>query len=62
MPGGLVADEMHLGKTFTSVAVAMLYKMVTETVVMAFRLSILSANSLAERVMLVDNDFPSIFG
>jgi hypothetical protein len=62
MPGGLVADEMHLGKTFTSVAVAMLYKMVTETVVMAFPLSILSANTVAERVILVDNDFPSIFG
>jgi len=34
MPGALVADEMGLGKTFTSVAVAMLCKLVTEKVVM----------------------------
>jgi len=32
MPGALVADEMGLGKTFTSVAVAMLCKLVTEKV------------------------------
>jgi len=30
MPGALVADEMGLGKTFTSVAAAMLCKLLTE--------------------------------
>jgi len=30
MPGALVADEMSLGKTITSVAAAMLFKLVTE--------------------------------
>ena len=40
MPGALVADEMGLGKTFTSVAAAMLCKLVTEKVVMGLPLSI----------------------
>ena len=34
MPGALVADKICLGKTFTSVAAAMLCKLVTEKVVM----------------------------
>jgi len=38
--GALVADEMGLGKTFTSVAAAMLCKLVTEKVVMGLPLSI----------------------
>ena len=41
MPGASVADEMGLGKTFTSVAAAMLGKLVTETVEMGLPLSIL---------------------
>jgi len=41
MPGALVADEMGLGQTFTSVAVAMLCKLVPEKVVMGLPLSIL---------------------
>jgi hypothetical protein len=41
MPGALVADEMGLGMTFTSVAAAMLYKLVTEKIVMGLPLSIL---------------------
>jgi hypothetical protein len=40
MPGALVADEMSLGKTSTSVAVAMIYKLLTEKVVMSLPLSI----------------------
>jgi len=40
MPGALVADEMGLGKTFTSVAAAMLCKLVTEKVVRGLPLSI----------------------
>jgi len=39
MPGALVADEMGHGKTFTSVAVAMLCKLVTGKVVMELPLS-----------------------
>jgi hypothetical protein len=40
MPSALLADEMGLGKTFTSVAVAMLCKLVTEKVVMGLPPSI----------------------
>jgi len=57
-----VADEMGLGKTFTSVAVAMLCKLVTEKVVMGLPLTILWVNTLEEWVILADNDFPSIVG
>jgi len=62
MPGALVADEMGLGKTFTSVAVAMLCRLVTEKVVMGLPLSILWGNTFEESVILVGNDFPSIVG
>jgi hypothetical protein len=60
MPGALVADEIGLGKNFTSVAAAMLCKLLTEKVVMGLPLSILWRNSLKEWVILVDNDFPGI--
>jgi hypothetical protein len=62
MPGVLVADEMGLGKTFTSVAAAMLCKLVTEKVVMGLPLSILWGNTLEEWVILAHNDFPGIVG
>ena len=62
MPGALVADEMGLGKTFTSVAPAMLCKLVTETVVMGLPLSILWGNTLEEWVILAHNDFHGIVG
>jgi len=62
MTGALVADEMGLGKTFTSVAVAMLRKLVTEKVVMGLPLSILWGNTLEEWVILADNDFRGIVG
>jgi hypothetical protein len=62
MPGALVADEMGLGKTFTSVAAAMLCKLVTEKVVMGLPLSILWGNTLEEWVILAHNDFPGIVG
>jgi len=61
-PGALVADEMGLGKTVTSVAAAMLCKLVTETIVMGLPLSILWGNTLEEWVVLVHNDFPGIVG
>jgi len=38
MPEALVADEMRLGNTFTSVAAAMISKLVTEKVVMGLPL------------------------
>ena len=41
MPGALVADGIGLGETFTSVAVAMCCKLVTEKVVFGLPLSIL---------------------
>jgi len=62
MPGALVADEMGLGKTFTSVAAAILCKLVTEKVVMGLQLSIVWGNTLEQWVILADNDFPSIVG
>jgi len=62
MPGALVADEMGLGKTFTLVAAALLYKLLTEKVVMGLPLSILWGNTLEEWVILARNDFPGIVG
>jgi len=62
MPGALVPDEMGHGKTFTSVAVAMLCKLVTEKVVMGLPLSISWGNTREEWVILAHNDFPGIVG
>jgi len=62
MPGALVADEMGHGKTFTSVAAAMICTLLTETVVMGLPLSILWGNMLAEWVNMVQNDLPGIIG
>jgi hypothetical protein len=39
MPGALVAEEMGFEKTFTSVAAATMYKLLTEKVVMGLPLS-----------------------
>jgi len=41
MPGALVADEIGFGKTFTSVAAAMICKLLTEKDVMGLLLLIL---------------------
>jgi len=57
-----VVDMMGHGKTFTSVAAAMLWKLVTEKVVMGLPLSILWGNTLQEWVILAHNAFPSIVG
>jgi hypothetical protein len=62
MVGALVADEMGLGKTFTSVAAAMLCKLLTQKVVIGLPLSILWGNTLEEWVILARNDFPGIVG
>ena len=55
-----MVDEMGLGKTFTSVAAAMLGKLVTESAVIGLPLSILWGNTLEQWVMLEHNDFPGI--
>jgi len=62
MPEALVADEMGPGKTFTSVAAAILCKLVTEKVIMGLPLSILWGNTIEEWVILAHNDFPGIVG
>jgi len=62
MRGAPVADEMGIGKTFTSVAVAMLCKFVTEKVVIGLPLSIVWGNTLEEWVILLLNDCPGIVG
>jgi hypothetical protein len=62
IPGALVADEMSFGKTFTSVAAAMVSKLHTEIVVMGLPLSILWKNTLNEWVNLVQIDFPRNLG
>jgi hypothetical protein len=60
MPDALVADEMDLGKTFTSVAAAMLCKMVTEKVLIGLPLSILGGNTVDGWVIIAHNEFPGI--
>jgi len=55
-----VADEMGLGNTFTSVAPAMICKLLTEKVVMGLPLSILWGHTLAEWVNMVQNNVPGI--
>jgi hypothetical protein len=62
IPGALVADELGVGKTFTSVAAAMICRLLTEKVVMGLPLSILWGNTLAEWVNMVQNNFPGIIG
>jgi len=62
IPGALVADEVGLGKTFTSVAAVMLCKLVTEKVGMGLPLSMLWGKTLEEWVILADNDIPAIVG
>jgi len=60
MPGVLVADEMDYSKTFTSVAAAMICKLLTEKVVMGLPLSILWGNTLDKWVNMAQNNFPRI--
>jgi hypothetical protein len=62
VPGALVAVETGLGKTNTSVAAAMIWKLLTEKVVMGLSLSVLLGNTLAEWVNMVQNDLPGIVG
>jgi len=56
MLGALVADEMGLSKSFTSVAAGTICKPLTEKVVMGLPLSIVWGNSLEELVNMAQND------
>jgi len=60
MPGALVADEMGLGRIFTSVAAAMICKLLTEKVDMGLPLSILWGNTCEEWVNMAQNNYHRI--
>jgi len=62
MPEALVVNEMGLEKTFTSVAAAIIWKLLSEKVVMGLPLLMLWGNTLAERVNMVQNNIPGIIG
>ena len=62
MPGALVGDEIYLGKTFNSVAAALICKLLTRNVVIGLPMWILLGNTPAERVNMVQNNFPRIIG
>jgi len=62
MPGMLVPDEMDCGKTFTSVAVAIICEWLMEKVVMALLLRILGVNILEGLVNMARNDHCGIIG
>jgi len=58
VPGVLVADGMNLGKTFTSVAAAIICTLLTEKVLGELLLTRLQGNTLEEWVKLAQNDYP----
>jgi hypothetical protein len=62
IPGALVVDAMGLGKTLTSVAAALRWKLATEKVEMGLPQLIFWGNTLAEWVKMVPNNFPRIIG
>jgi hypothetical protein len=62
MPGALVADDIGLRKTFTSVAATMISTLLTEKVVMGLPLSIFWENNVAGWVNMVQNNVPRIIG
>jgi len=62
MPGALVADEMGFGKTFTSMAAAMICKLLTVKVVMEPPQLILWRNTLEKWVNMGLSEFPWIIG
>jgi len=62
MPGAQVAVEMGLGKTFTSVATAMMRKLLTEKSVMGLLLSMLWGNTIGAWASMAQNNFPGIIG
>jgi hypothetical protein len=60
LPDALVADEMSVGKTFTTLAPAMICKLLTEKFVVRLLLSILWGTTLEEWVNLEQNNIPGI--
>jgi hypothetical protein len=61
-PGALVAVKMHLGKTCTSMAAAMIQTLLTDNVEKGSLLSILWENTIAECVDIVQNDSSGTIG
>jgi hypothetical protein len=59
MPGVLVADDMGLGRTFTSASVAIICKMLTEKVVIGLPQSVVLENTHDKRQNLAQNNFPN---
>jgi len=62
MLGALIADKMGPGKTFTSVAVATICKLLTEKVVITSLQSILWMNMPDVWVNMAENDYPGSIG
>jgi hypothetical protein len=60
IPGAEVADEMGFGKTFTSVAAAMICKLLTENSVMGLPLFIFWGKTQSEWEIFAHNDLPGI--
>jgi len=62
MAGVLVADEINLVKTFTSLSVAKICQFLTDKVVIGLLLSILWGTTLLEWVVVTQNHFPKRIG
>jgi len=60
MPGVLVVDELGHGEAFTSVAAAMICKLLTEKVMMRLPLLIFSENTVEEWVNIAQNNYHGI--
>jgi hypothetical protein len=58
MPGALGADEIGLGKTFTSVAAGIICKLVTKNVLFGLPLSTLWGTTLEHWVILAHTNVP----
>jgi len=60
MPGALAADKMGLGKTFTSVAAAMICRLLTEQVVLGLLLTMLWGHTLDKWVNMLQKKYTGI--
>jgi len=62
IPGVLVTEDMCLGETFTSLAVAMICKSQTEKVVLGLLQWMLGGNTFHEWVLMAQNNYPGNIG